>query len=97
MSNGQAVTLSYLQLMSLLRTYDVTWPSATQQNLSWADFVNVGFSVAAPGCWIKGYNFYIFYVVQMAMPVCETCFCCLVCTSWIACLVFVLCQKSPGT
>lgn len=55
--------------MALLRTYDVDWPNATQQNLSWADFLNVGFSVAAPGCWISGYNFYIFYVVQMGLPV----------------------------
>ena len=56
------------QLMSLLRTYDVTWPTATQQTLSWSDTLNVGLSVAAPGCWIPHYNFYVFYLIQMAMP-----------------------------
>lgn len=58
-----------LQLMSLFRTYDVTWPDQTQQNLSWADVLNVGLSVSAPGCWIPHYNFYVFYLIQMAMPV----------------------------
>ena len=56
------------QLMSLLRTYDVTWPTATHQTLSWADTLNVGLSVAAPGCWIPHYNFYVFYLIQMALP-----------------------------
>ena len=55
--------------MSLFRTYDVTWPDQTQQNLSWADTLNVGLSVAAPGCWIPHYNFYVFYLIQMALPV----------------------------
>lgn len=55
--------------MSLFRTYDVTWPDQTQQNLSWADTFNVGLSVAAPGCWISHYNFYVFYLIQMALPV----------------------------
>lgn len=31
--------------------------------------LSVGVSVAAPGCWIPGYNFYTFYVLQMSCPV----------------------------
>jgi len=60
--------------MSLFRTYDVTWPEQTQQSLSWADTLDVGISVAAPGCWLHHYNFFVFYLIQMALPVPPTSF-----------------------
>lgn len=56
--------------MSLLRDYDVTWPNGTHQALGWADTLNIGVSITAPQCFIgSSYNFYFFYVMQMALPV----------------------------
>lgn len=59
-----------VQTMALLRDYDVTWPSGTHNALSWADTLNIGVSITAPQCYIgDSFNFYFFYVLQMAMPV----------------------------
>ena len=59
-----------MQTLALLRAYDVTWPSSTDQALSWADIVNLGVSITAPQCFIGAhYNFYFYYVMQMALPV----------------------------
>ncbi len=58
-----------LQLMSLLRDYDVTWPSSTIQLLSYSDSLNLGISITAPQCFVPGYNFFVFYIATMAQPV----------------------------
>ena len=55
--------------MSLLRDYDVTWPSSTIQLLSYSDSLNLGISITAPQCFIPGYNFFVFYIATMAQPV----------------------------
>ena len=57
------------QLMSLLRDYDVIWPNSTIQLLSYSDSLNLGISITAPQCFVKGYNFFVFYVATMAQPV----------------------------
>ena len=62
-------TVCCLQLMSLLRDYDVTWPSSTIQLLSYADSLNLGISITAPQCFVPGYNFFVFYIATMAQPV----------------------------
>ena len=61
-----------LQLMSLLRDYDVVWPSSTIQLLSYSDSVNLGISIVAPACFVKGYDFFIYYIATMAQPVRHT-------------------------
>ena len=61
-----------LQLMSLLRNYDVVWPLSTIQLLSYSDSVNLGISIVAPACFVKGYDFFIYYIATMAQPVCHT-------------------------
>ena len=58
-----------MQLMSLLRDYDVTWPSSTIQLLSYSDSLNLGISITAPQCFVPGYNFFVFYIATMAQPV----------------------------
>lgn len=55
--------------MSLLRDYDVQWPSSTIQLLSYSDSLNLGISITAPQCFVPGYNFLIFYIATMAQPV----------------------------
>lgn len=62
----------YPQLMSLLRDYDVTWPSSTIQLLSYSDSLNLGISITAPQCFVPGYNFFVFYIATMAQPVSST-------------------------
>ena len=60
-----------MQTLALLGDYDVKWPSGTHNALSWSDTLNLGVSIAAPQCFIGAkYNFYFFYVLQMALPVC---------------------------
>ena len=58
-----------VQLMSLLRDYDVEWPGSTIQLLSYSDSLNLGISITAPQCFVPGYNFFIFYIATMAQPV----------------------------
>ena len=58
-----------MQLMSLLRDYDVEWPGSTIQLLSYSDSLNLGISITAPQCFVPGYNFFIFYIATMAQPV----------------------------
>ena len=55
--------------MSLLRGYDVAWPTLTVSMLSYSDIFNVGISIVAPQCFIKGYDFFVFYIATMAQPV----------------------------
>ncbi len=59
----------YAQLLSFLRDYDVLWPAATITLFSYSDSFNLGISVTAPECYIKGYTFFTFYIATMAMPV----------------------------
>jgi hypothetical protein len=58
--------------MSLLRDYDVAWPTLTVSMLSYSDVFNVGISIVAPQCFVAGYNFFVFYIATMAQPV-RTC------------------------
>ena len=57
-----------MQLMSLLRDYDVDWPGSTIQLLSYSDSLNLGISITAPQCFVPGYNFFVFYIATMAQP-----------------------------
>ena len=57
------------QLLSLLRDYDLAWPQLTISLLSYSDSFNVGISIVAPACFVKGYDFFVFYVATMAQPV----------------------------
>lgn len=63
------IALCPLQLMSLLRDYDVLWPAPTITLFSYSDSFNLGISITAPECYIKGYTFFTFYIATMAMPV----------------------------
>ena len=38
-----------LQMISLLRDYDVVWPSSTDAAMGWLEVLNVGFTMLAPG------------------------------------------------
>ena len=58
-----------MQLLSLLRDYDVEWPSLTLSLLSYSDTFNVGVSIVAPACFIQGWNFYMLYISTIAEPV----------------------------
>ena len=58
-----------VQLLSLLRDYDVEWPALTLSMLSYSDTFNVGVSIVAPACFIQSWNFYTLYISTIAEPV----------------------------
>ena len=64
-----ALIYSCVQLLSLLRDYDVEWPALTLNLLSYSDTFNVGVSIVAPACFIQGWNFYMLYISTVAEPV----------------------------
>lgn len=47
----------------------MTWPSLTISLLSYSDVFNVGVSIVAPPCFVKGFNFFSFYITTLAEPV----------------------------
>ena len=57
-----------VQLLSLLRDYDVEWPALTLNLLSYSDTFNVGVSIVAPACFIQSWNFYMLYISTIAEP-----------------------------
>ncbi len=59
---------THLQLLALLRDYDVAWPATTLQALGWADALNVGVSLTAPECLVKGWSFWHYYASSQALP-----------------------------
>ncbi|CAL8466229.1 g5765 [Coccomyxa elongata] len=62
------IITTHFQLLSFLRDYDVLWPAATITLFSYSDSFNLGISVTAPECYVKGYSFFTFYIATMAMP-----------------------------
>ena len=59
-----------MQILSLLESYDVAWPTKTTTSFSIADTLNVGVSLTAPPCfWGPQFRFYHYYVMQMILPV----------------------------
>ena len=63
------IFMNHVQVLSLLRDYDLLWPRATFEALGWADALNIGVSVAAPECFVRGFGFWHYYVFSEAAPV----------------------------
>ena len=59
---------THVQLLALLRDYDVAWPATTLQALGWADALNVGVSLTAPECLVKAWSFWHYYASSQALP-----------------------------
>jgi hypothetical protein len=57
------------QILSLLKEYDVVWPQAAHQWLTWAEVFNLGLAITAPECYIANYSFYSMYTMTIAFPV----------------------------
>ena len=63
------ILLTHFQILALFRDYDVLWPTATAAGLSWFDTFNIGMSMMAPECFIKGsYSFWSRWIFQMLLP-----------------------------
>ncbi|KAK9867386.1 hypothetical protein WJX84_004228 [Apatococcus fuscideae] len=61
--------ITHVQILSLLESYDVAWPTKTTTSFSIADTLNVGVSLTAPPCfWGPQFRFYHYYVMQMILP-----------------------------
>lgn len=69
------IFMNHVQVMSLLRDYDLLWPKSTFQALGWADALNLGVSVAAPECFVKGFGFWHYYAFSEAAPVAAIALC----------------------
>ncbi|KAK9829421.1 hypothetical protein WJX72_005757 [[Myrmecia] bisecta] len=66
------ILVTHVQLLALLRDYDVVWPDATHRLFGWSDSLNLGVSITAPACYLGSeYNFYFYWIITMAMPVCS--------------------------
>lgn len=69
---------THLQLLALLRDYDLAWPATTLQALGWADALNVGVSLTAPECLVKGWSFWHYYTSSQALPAAAVFLCVLI-------------------
>ena len=69
------IFMNHVQVLSLLRDYDLLWPRATFEALGWADALNIGVSVAAPECFVRGFGFWHYYVFSEAAPVAAIALC----------------------
>lgn len=69
------IFMNHVQVMSLLRDYDLLWPRATFEALGWADALNLGVSVAAPECFVRGFGFWHYYAFSEAAPVAAIALC----------------------
>jgi len=63
------IFMNHVQVLSLLRDYDLLWPRATFEALGWADALNIGVSVAAPECFVGGFSFWHYYFFSEAAPI----------------------------
>ena len=66
---------THVQLLALLRDFDVAWPATTLQALGWADALNVGVSLTAPECLVKGWSFWHYYTSSQALPAAAVALC----------------------
>ena len=69
------IFMNHVQVLSLLRDYDLLWPRATFEALGWADALNIGVSVAAPECFVAGFSFWHYYAFSEAAPVAAIALC----------------------
>ena len=69
------IFMNHVQVLSLLRDYDLLWPRATFEALGWADALNLGVSVAAPECFVAGFGFWHYYAFSEAAPVAAIALC----------------------
>lgn len=69
------IFMNHVQVLSLLRDYDLLWPRATFEALGWADALNIGVSVAAPECFLRGYSFWHYYAFSEAAPLAAIALC----------------------
>lgn len=69
------ILMNHVQVLSLLRDYDLSWPRATFEALGWADALNLGVSVAAPECFVAGFSFWHYYFFSEAAPVAAIALC----------------------
>jgi hypothetical protein len=71
------ILMTHVQILSLLRDYDLLWPASTLQALGWADTVNLGVSVAAPECFLpKGaFTFWSAYGFAQGLPLAAVALC----------------------
>lgn len=59
---------THVQIVALLRDYDLLWPDSTLAALGWADTLNIGISVAAPECFLPGFSFWGSYAFSEVLP-----------------------------
>ena len=69
------ILMNHVQVLSLLRDFDLLWPRATFEALGWADALNLGVSVAAPECFVGGFSFWHYYAFSEAAPVAAIALC----------------------
>jgi len=69
------IFMNHVQVMSLLRDYDLSWPKSTFEALGWADALNLGVSVAAPECFVGGFGFWHYYAFSESAPVAAIALC----------------------
>lgn len=57
-----------LQILSLFRGYDMSWPHSTSKVLAWAGALNVSFALTAPEVWQITYS----QAYTPSLPILET-------------------------
>lgn len=65
----QTLRLVFVQLLSLLRDYDLLWPKLSMKIMVLADAANLGIAVTAPRCYWPSFGFYENWRFTMLLPV----------------------------
>lgn len=69
MQSSHACSEVHLQMMALLKDYDLFWPRASATIMSLSDAANLGIAVTAPECYWRNYGFFNTWTFTMILPV----------------------------